>query len=203
MPQLALGAVLAPGGRGIPAHLRPGLGPARRLLGLRRLRDGRGELQPPQRGRAQRQRREPAPRQGALPLQRRVAPVKEGPGAPVTIAAGVPVTPVQPPDVHIYIGWIHTASIFIYIMDRGAKGAVPAVPAIPSCPCRRPPRGWILPWDTRSPREDGSRCGAALGGWILLWDTRSPCVPRFCAKPWLCRGARCPGLAWLFCTSPP
>lgn len=136
----------------------------------------------------------PAPRPGATP---RLAPStatrgsSEGPGAPVMVATGVPVTPAQPPDVHIYIRWIHTASIFIYIMDQGSKGPVPAVPAVPSCPRRQPPRGWILLWDTCSPREDGSRCGAALEGWILLWDTHSPCVRP--PAPLLCQALAVPG----------
>lgn len=145
MPQLALGAVLAPGGGGIPAHLRPGLGAARRLLGLCGLCDGRGELQPPQRGRAQLQRRGPAPRQGPLPLQRRVAQVKGR------------VSPWHGPRC-TYIHRMDTHSFYIYIRDGlGGKGAVLAVPAIPFCP-----------------RGDGSRCGAAPGGWILLRDRHSP-----------------------------
>lgn len=104
------------------------------------------------------------------------------------VATEVPVTPAQPRDVHIYIGWIHTASIFIYIMDQGAKGAVPAVPAIPFCPCQK---GWILLWDACSAREDGSRCEAAVGGWILLWDKHSSCVRP--PAPLLCQALAVPG----------
>ncbi|XP_061863368.1 protein spire homolog 2 isoform X2 [Colius striatus] len=63
---LAPGHVLAPGGRGVPAHVRPGLRPARRLQRLRWLRHRRHLLQPPQRGRAQRR---AASRQGPLPLR--------------------------------------------------------------------------------------------------------------------------------------
>ncbi|XP_039414481.1 protein spire homolog 2 isoform X3 [Corvus cornix cornix] len=141
----------------------------------------------------------PAPRPGATP---RPAPStatrgsSEGPGAPVMVATGVPVTPAQPPDVHIYIGWIHTASIFIYIMDQGAKGPVPAVPAIPFCPCHQPPRGWILSWGTHSPRwngscssrEDGCGCGQLLGDGSCCGTLR---VPAF--APLLCQALAVPG----------
>lgn len=126
MPQLALGAVLAPGGGGIPAHLRPGLGAARRLLGLCGLCDGRGELQPPQRGRAQLQRRGPAPRQGPLPLQRRVAQVK---GRLMGTAPRC-----------TYIHRMDTHSFYIYIRDGlGGKRTRSG------CPCHPllSPRGWI------------------------------------------------------------
>lgn len=117
------------------------------------------------------------------------------------VATGVPVTPAQPPDVHIYIGWIHTASIFIYIMDQGAKGPVPAVPAIPFCPCHQPPRGWILLWGTHSPRWNGSCCGtpAAPGrtdpaAGQLLGDgscSGTLTVPAF--APLLCQALAVPG----------
>lgn len=144
MPQLALGAVLAPGGGGIPAHLRPGLGAARRLLGLCGLCDGRGELQPPQRGRAQLQRRGPAPRQGPLPLQRRVAQVK---GRLMGTAPRC-----------TYIHRMDTHSFYIYIRDGlGGKRTRSG------CPCHPllSPRGWI-------PLRGSS------GGWILLRDRHSP-----------------------------
>lgn len=107
----------------------------------------------------------PAPRPGAAPRRAPSTATRgsseEGPGAPVKVATGV----AQPPDVHIYIGWIHTASIFIYIMDQGAKGPVPAVPAIPLRPCHQHPREWILLRDTRSP--PGGRIPLRGSSWRL------------------------------------
>lgn len=114
-PQLAAGPGLAPRGRGIPPHLRPGLGPARRLQRLQRLRHRRRLLQPPQRGRP----------------QRRAAPSR-----PLRVLVQVRARRRPRRDVHIYIyrdrhtdG--HTASIFIYLTDHGGVGPAAGRPRIP------------------------------------------------------------------------